>query len=125
MDPEEHNGFPARKRAILGLQKGYYDFLYNAQHFVVIANEITYPNNMADSALASGNMMLAASSVGIGSCYINLVHWSAEVPEVRAFLLECGMKETESVYASVALGYPDMPIPKPPARTGNIVTVVE
>ena len=92
---------------------------------MVVANEITYPNNMADSALTTENMMLAAHSRGIGSCYINLVHWAADVPEVRSFLLECGMKASESVYASVALGYPDMPIPEPPARTGNEITVVK
>ena len=125
MNAEDYAGFPARHRTILRLQKGYFDFVYNAPHLVVIANEITYPNNMADSVLASANMMLAAHSLEIGSCYINLVHWAADVPDVRAFLLECGMKETESVYASVALGYSDMMLPEPPARTGNLVTFVK
>ncbi len=125
MNADDYAGFPARNRAILRLQEGYFDFIYNAPCLIVIANEITYPNNMADSALASGNMMLAAHSLGLGSCYINLVHWAADVPAVREFLLECGMKDTESVYASVALGYSDMPLPKPPARTGNVVTFAE
>ncbi len=101
-------------------QVGGYVYDYNAPVLVVVANKKGYPNAMADSACALQNMMLAAESMDIGSCWINQLHWLDEEPSVKQYLLELGIAEDETICGAVALGkYGVKPAEKP--REGNIV----
>jgi nitroreductase len=62
-------------------------------------------------ALACENMMLAAHSLGIGSCYVGWGGLVADDPETVK-LLE--LKEKEKVYGPILIGYPDkQPEPTP------------
>ena len=64
-------------------------------------------DNAISCALACENIMLAASSLGIGSCYVgfgSMVKGNADV--IQALEL----KENERIYGPIVLGYPkDMP----------------
>lgn len=62
---------------------------------------------MADSALALGNMMLAAHSIGIGSCWLNQVPRLSDYELMRELLTELEIPTDHVVYGSLALGYPD------------------
>jgi nitroreductase len=52
-------------------------------------------------------MMLAATALGVGSCWINQLHWLDSHAAVRDFLgANCGLEENETVCGGLALGYP-------------------
>ena len=106
-------------------QKGNYSFCYTAPVLIVVANKKDYGNNMADVACAVENMMLAANELDLGSCYINQLKWLNEDPTLLEYLRSLGLKESERVYASVALGYADtesgLPNRTESPRTGNLV----
>ena len=58
-----------------------------------------------DCACAMQNIFLAAKSLGIGSCWINLLGQTCDDPDVRAFLTKLGIPENHRVYGCAALGY--------------------
>ena len=109
-------------------QKGSYVFNYNAPALIVVACQKEYGNNMADVACAVENMMIAANELDLGSCYINQLKWLNEDPALLEYLRSLGLKESERVYASVALGYADtesgLPNRTPNPRVGNEVAFV-
>lgn len=116
------------RASISASKRGSYVFHYDAPALVVTANKIGYGNNVADCACAIENMMLEANELGLGSCWINQLHWLADNPRVRSCLLGLGMAVDETVCASMALGYPDTPDGLPDRREreprGNPVTWV-
>ncbi|MCD8045800.1 MAG: nitroreductase family protein [Clostridiales bacterium] len=85
-------------------KQGNYVYDYNAPVLVVVANRRGYPNAMADSACALQNMMLIAESMGIGSCWINQLHWLDENHSVRDYLETLGLGSDETICGAVALG---------------------
>ena len=97
---------------------------YTAPVLVLVANRQNYNNALADSACAIENIMLAATSFGIGSCYINQIRWLRDEPLIRQMLLSFGMKEDETIYGGVSLGYAAQSPAAPLARTGNPITML-
>lgn len=106
-------------------KKGTYDFIYNAPMLIVVANKKGYGNAMADSSCALMNMMLAAESLGLGSCWINQLHWLDENEEVRAILQKIGLSADETVCGALSLGKNAISAQAPLERTGNTVSYVE
>jgi nitroreductase len=105
-------------------KKGNYDFTYNAPTFIIIANQQNYGNAMADCSVALENMMLAAVSLEVGTCWINQLHWLDEDEAVREFLLNLGLKENETICGSLSLGFSLQKEFAPLKRTGNLVTYI-
>ena len=64
------------------------DFLYHAPTFILVSNLKDNGNSMPDSALAIGNMMLTAHSLGIGSCWLNHLPGLTHMPQIRELLDE-------------------------------------
>lgn len=103
-------------------KQGHYDFLYGAPVLVLVANLINHGNAMADSACALENMMLAASSFGLGSCWINQLRWLHDEPSLRSYLLSIGMAPEETIYGGAVFGLPKHLPTAPLPRTGNRIT---
>ncbi|MBQ6976192.1 MAG: nitroreductase [Selenomonadaceae bacterium] len=118
--------YSSLKTSIMLSKKGGYVFHYNAPVLIIVANQKNYGNNMADSAVAVENMMIAANELDLGSCWINQMHWLTEDEKIFSCLRELGMKENERVFASMALGYAKDSLPnrKPLPRKGNLVTYI-
>jgi len=120
--------YKSLKNSITLSRKGNYSFCYNAPVLIVVACQKEYGNNMADVACAVENMMLAANELDLGSCYINQLKWLNEDPTLLEYLRSLGLKESERVYASVAIGYADtesgLPNRAEMPRTGNEVVFV-
>lgn len=116
--------YSSLKNSINASRRGGYVFHYNAPVLIVTANKKGYGNAMADSACALENMMIAASALDLGSCWINQLHWLDENDTVRAYLLGLGLSEDETVTGALALGSPagGQPARSPLPRTGNPVT---
>ena len=115
-------------KAIKLSKKGSYVFHYNAPVLILTANRIGYGNNMADCSCAVENMMLMANALDLGSCWINQINWLNENPGMVAYLKTLGMQDGETVYVSMALGYPDsedgLPFRRVVERKGNPVTYI-
>lgn len=101
-------------------KKGNYVFKYNAPVLIVVANKKDYGNNMADACAAMENMLLAANALDLGACWINQLRWLQDNPVLLDYLHELGMAEDEWVFASLSLGYPDMPDGLPNRNIVNI-----
>jgi len=63
--------------------------------------------------LACENMMLAAHSLGLGSCWVGFGAMVADDPDVRGML---DLKEGESIYGPILLGYPKGDPQRPPKK---------
>ena len=94
------------RNSIAASKRGGYEFFFRAPTLVVAANRTGYGNAMADSACVLENMMIAATALGVGSCWINQLHWLDENAAVRAYLHALGLAENETVCGGLALGYP-------------------
>jgi nitroreductase len=66
-----------------------------------------------DCPMACQNVMLAARSFGIGSCWVYIGQLPLDNSEVRQAL---ELKEGEKVYGPILLGYPKGDFPSPPER---------
>ena len=122
------NTYSSLKSSILKSKKGGYIFYYKAPVLIIVANQKDYGNNIADCNVAIENMMIAANSLDLGTCYINQLHWLNEDEKILPYLQELGLKDNERVYASMVVGYPNSADGKPNRkaldRKGNEVTYV-
>jgi nitroreductase len=100
------------------------DPFYGAPTVVVVLADGENPNWMRDGSLVMGNLMLAAHSVGVGSCWINRALELFDMPEGKALLRKWGLPETLRGVGNCALGYADGDAPAAkPRKDGYIVRV--
>jgi nitroreductase len=117
--------YKSLRGSILQAKKGGYDFVYGAPVLIVTANRKGYGNAMADCSCALENMMLAATSLQVGSCWINQLKWLNEDANIRAYLEARGLDTEEDICGGLALGYTKRPAPPPLERFGNVVTLIK
>lgn len=121
----EDNMYESIKNSIRASIKGGYEFFYKAPTLIIVANKKGYGNAMADSACVLENMMLAATGLDVGSCWINQLHWLEDNTAIRVFLSELGLSDNETICGGLALGFADYIPANPMKRTGNEITFVE
>lgn len=106
-----------------------YTFHYNPNLLIVLCNRMDNVNNLADTGCALENMMLEASALELGSCWINQLRSLNEDDAINEYLFSLGMGKEERVNGALALGYADtetgLPEHTPKERTGNTVTYVK
>ncbi len=69
------------------------------------------------------NMMLAAHSLGIGSCWLNQLPGLTHMPLIREVLTEHDIPANHIVYGSVVMGYAAEE-PKQAAPRKNVVNII-
>ena len=87
---------------------------------VVLADGETY-NWMRDGSLGMGNLMNAAWSLGVGSCWINRAQELFDRPEGKELLARWGLPATLRGVGNCILGYPDGDIPAPKPRKQDYI----
>ena len=97
--------YPGKLGAKAAAQKESYNFYYHAPTVIIASNKPNYENAMADCALGLENIFLAAQSMGIGSCYLNQLHWLRNDSGVRDFLYELGIPKEHTICSSASIGY--------------------
>lgn len=90
-------------------KEGKFVFHYNAPVLIVLAHKPVLANNFSDTACAMENMMLACNELDLGSCWVNQLRHLQDNERIIKRLRELGMGDDEKVYASLAIGYPDLP----------------
>ena len=83
------------------------DPYYGAPTLVLVFSPKSNPNHVKDGALILGTMMLAAHSIGLGSCWINRCEVVfRELPESASLRQRLNVPEGYEGIGSLALGYP-------------------
>ncbi len=98
---------------------------YGAKMVIVVLADRTSSNRQYDGALVMGNMMLAASALGYGSCWINRARESFETEEGKQLLNELGVEGDYEGVGNLILGRIDGEIPQAAARKENRVIFVK
>ena len=97
----------------------------HAPTLILVSNAREYPNAMADCSVAIENMMLAAHSLGLSSCWINQLTWFGDIPDIRKLLSGYGVPDDYMVCGSVALGYSENDSGKLVPRKEPNVTIIK
>ncbi|MGB2579193.1 nitroreductase [Elusimicrobium simillimum] len=104
---------------------GFHTF-FNAPSVILICGEETSSFAYVDCALAAENMMLAAHSIGAGTCFIAGMGFLMGTEEREFYLQKLGVPKGYLPFYSIAVGYPqdtaEMPVPK---RKTDIVTLIK
>ena len=90
---------------IKGRLGGIFSFFYNAPVLIVTSHLENALAPAADCACALQNMFLEATSLGLGSCWINQLCSLCDTPEVREILTEAGVPVEHKVFGCAAIGY--------------------
>ena len=98
------------------------DPFYGAPTVVVVLADGGRPTWLQDGSLVMGNLMNAAASLGVGSCWINRAIELFDMPEGKGLLNKWGLPDTLRGVGHCVLGYADGPAPAPkPRKEGYIV----
>lgn len=90
------------------------DPFYGAPTCVVVLADSRETNWLQDGSLVMGNLMNAAWSIGVGSCWINRAMEVFDGPEGKELLKKWGLPEYYRGVGNCVLGYADgVPAPKP------------
>lgn len=101
------------------------DPFYNAPVVLVVLAPKEHPNRVYDGSLVMGNMMLAAHSMGIDSCWIHRAKEVLEMPEGKEFLKKAGLEGEWEGIGNCVLGYKAAPLKEAAPRKENRVYWVE
>lgn len=101
--------------AILGRE---IDPFYGAPEILLVLVEAGVNTAVCDGSLVLGNMMLAAHSLGLGSCWIHRAREESEKPDgvVAEIVKRLSLPGKYVGVGHLALGYAAAPLPPPPPR---------
>ena len=98
------------------------DPFYGAPTVIVVLADKNAPNHVQDASLVMGNLMNAAFSLGVDSCWINRAREVFEMPEARALLSKKGISDDYVGVGNCILGYRSCELPEAsPRREGRII----
>ncbi|MDD6211576.1 MAG: nitroreductase family protein [Clostridiales bacterium] len=95
----------AMNAAVMG--KDGTDPFYGAPTVVVVLADKEAPTWKEDGSLVMGNLMNAAYSMGVGSCWVHRAGQVFDSPEGQALLREWGIEGNYGGVGHCILGYPD------------------
>ena len=101
------------------------DPFYGAPTVVLVLADATKPTAVQDGSLVMGNLMLAAHSLGLGSCWINRAKEEFATEEGKALLKQWGIEGDYIGVGHCVLGYPAVDLPKPAPRKEDYVVFVK
>lgn len=111
-------------RKIGGWDEGF-DPFYGAPVVLVVLAEKDWPTHVYDGSLVMGNLMLAAHTEGIGSCWIHRAKEEFESEEGKQILSDLGVTGEYEGIGHCILGYPDEEIEEAKPRKDDYVFWVE
>lgn len=100
------------------------DPFYGAPTICVILADTNVRTWQEDGSLVLGNMMLAASTLGVGSCWIHRAQQEFDSPEGKALLHKWGIPDHYRGVGHCILGYPAAELPAARPRKEDFVVRV-
>lgn len=103
-----------------------YDTFYKAPVAIIVSVDTTDVTSPADCAVASQNLMLAAESFGLGSCWIGFVKNLFKLDEAKGkkYCEKFNIPENYMPSHAILIGHKKNPSGKASARRENTVTYV-
>ena len=104
---------------------GHNDPFYGAPVVLVVLAKKEIGTHLYDGSLVMENLMIAAQSLGLGSCWIHRAKESFETEEGRQILRELGITEEYEGIGNCIIGYaaPDALKPQAPRKPDYVVWV--
>lgn len=96
-----------------------YNF-YGAPVQIIISYQRDEHHAFVDGAAAMENILLMATELGLGSCWINQIRECCDDAKVRALLTEYGVPENHIVICSAAIGHIAKETPAKPRKEGTV-----
>ena len=109
----------------IGGWKEDFDPFYNAPVVLIVLAPKDWATYIYDGSLVIGNMMLAAHSLNIGSCWIHRAKQEFESEEGKEILKSLGINGDYEGIGHCVLGYIDGNYPNIPARKENRVYYID
>lgn len=107
---------PARHASIMKRYEELEDpVYYSAPAIIFVIGSGTYASDSCP--LACSNLMLAALSFGLGSCWVKLGSLVADNPEIASAL---ELKKGEAIFGPILVGYP-AELPKAPPKKEPVI----
>lgn len=97
------------------------DPFYGAPVVLVVLADKSVPTYVYDGSLVMGNLMLAAHSLEVGSCWIHRAKQVFESEEGKEILASLGIEGEWEGIGNCVIGYPDGPVKACPERKANWV----
>ena len=94
---------------------------YGAPTVIAVLADASTPTWLQDGVLVMGNLMNAAASLGIGSCWIHRCEPTFLREDCKYLLDAWGLNENYRGVAFCILGYPDGDIPETRPRKENYI----
>ena len=102
-----------------------YNCLYGAPTLIIVSDNEQVPIPLeADCAAATQNLLLAAESIGLGSCWIYFVIFAFNSPQGLELRKELKIPEGYKPYYSAVLGYKKDAVVNVPGRKPNLITYI-
>ncbi len=108
---------------IMGVDSNPY---YDAPTIVLVfaSRPEKWRNGICDGTLVLGNMMLAAHSIGLASCWINREREMFDTEEGKKLIKRFGLPDDVMGVGSISLGYPDRSNPTARPRKENYYRII-
>lgn len=97
------------------------DPFYGAPVVLIVLADKNRPTYLYDGSLVMGNMMLAAHSLGLGTCWIHRAKLIFEQEEGKQILADLGIEGDYEGIGHCILGYPDVVELTPAPRKADYI----
>ena len=97
---------------------------YNAPTFIIVSGDNKSLSHVNDGSVALENMLIAAESLGIGSCWIHSLIIVFPTEEGKSLKNELGIPDDHNFVGAVALGYKNMKQPSPAPRKEGTINII-
>ena len=104
--------------AVMGMEN---DPFYGAPTVVVVLADASRPTYVEDGSLVMGNLLNAAYSVGVDSCWIHRAREVFATEEGKALLKQWGLEGNYVGIGNCLLGYRDCELPQAKPRKENYI----
>ncbi|UDQ96570.1 nitroreductase family protein [Lentisphaerota bacterium WC36G] len=102
-----------------------YNIFYNAPTVVIVSGKKNGLTPIIDSALASQNMMLAAQSMNIASCWVGIVTLLFDSIVGEDYRQILNIPAAYSPHHAISFGYADNPNLEPPRRNFQVINFIK
>ena len=119
-DKETRDRLSRMNAAVMGASG---DPFYGAPCVIVVLSDPERMTWVEDGSLVLGNLMNAAHSLGLGSCWIHRAKECFDTPEGKALLRAWGVPENYRGVGNCILGYAEEEPEAKPRKSGRIIKI--
>jgi len=102
-----------------------YNGLYGAPTLIIVSGRKEFVPLEFDCAAATQNMLLAAESIGFGSCWIYFPMFAFDSSQGDDLRKELKIPDENTPYCSLILGYKDGSVTNVIERKPNLITFIK